>query len=51
MRDADSFRHAKRFTLAAVAAAGLAATALIPLSAQAADALLERGWTKLVIER
>src|SRR5580704_7546263 len=51
MRDADSFRHAKRFTLAAVAAAGLAATALIPLSAQAADALLSGSITSAAGEK
>jgi hypothetical protein len=38
MRDVDSL--GQRFTLAAIAAAALAATAFIPLSAQAADALL-----------
>src|SRR3979490_1053256 len=36
----NNMRHAKGFTLAAIAAAGLAATAFIPLPAQAADALL-----------
>ncbi len=51
MRDADSFRPAKRFTLAAVAAAGLAATAFIPLSAQAADALLSGSITSAAGEK
>src|SRR6202051_1724223 len=38
MRHVDSL--GQRFTLAAVAAAALAATAFVPISAQAADALL-----------
>ena len=41
MGHAMRFKPAKSFTLAAIAAAGLAATAFIPLSAQAADALEE----------
>src|SRR5258708_5534222 len=49
-RAANSLR-AKRFTLAAVAAAGLAATAFIPLSAQAADALLSGSITSAAGEK
>ena len=44
-------KQAKRFTLAAIAAAGLAATALIPLSAQAADALLSGSITSAAGEK
>jgi virginiamycin B lyase len=51
MRHQSTPGHAKRFTLAAVAAAGLAATAFIPLSAQAADALLSGAITSAAGEK
>src|SRR5258708_33548003 len=41
----------QRFTLAAIAAAALAATAIIPLSAQAADALLSGSITSAAGEK
>src|SRR5580704_12834838 len=44
-------KQAKRFTLAAIAAAGLAATAFIPLSAQAADAVLSGSITSATGEK
>src|SRR4030081_2814814 len=44
-------RHARSFTLAAIAAAGLAATAFIPLSAQAADGLLSGSITSAAGEK
>jgi streptogramin lyase len=44
-------RHAKGFTLAAIAAAGLAATALVPISAQAADVLLSGSITSTAGEK
>jgi streptogramin lyase len=51
MRHPDPTGHAKRFTLAAIAAAALAATALMPLSAQAADALLSGSITSAAGEK
>jgi hypothetical protein len=51
MRLASSFTQAKSFTLAAIAAAGLAATAFIPLPAQAADALLSGSITSAAGEK
>src|SRR6202790_3735894 len=46
-----SYNLGRRFTLAAIAAVGLAATALIPLSAQAADALLSGSITSAAGEK
>jgi hypothetical protein len=51
MRYPDTTGHTKRLTLAAIAAAGLAATAFIPLSAQAADALLSGSITSAAGEK
>ncbi len=51
MRDANGFGPARRFTLAAIAAAGLAATAFIPITAQAADALLSGSITSAAGEK
>ena len=51
MRHPSTTGHAKRLTLAAVAAAALAATAFIPLSAQAADALLSGSITSAAGEK
>src|SRR5712672_1572873 len=55
MRHVDSLGYegllGQRFTLAAIAAAALAATAIIPLSAQAADALLSGSITAAAGEK
>ncbi len=51
MRHPDPTGPAKRLTLAAIAAAALTATAFIPLSAQAADALLSGSITSAAGEK
>src|SRR6266851_4183387 len=50
-RHAKSLGNTKGFTLAAIAAAGLAATAFIPISARAADALLSGSITSAAGEK
>src|ERR1700724_1607768 len=51
MRSQDSAKQAKRFALAAIAAAGLAPTAFTPISAQAAEALLSGSVTSAAGEK